>query len=177
MGDSGTDPMDEITAMKTVAEALSGLDAEATTRVLRWAADRFKVVVKQAVSSKAAHGEDSMAGSDDNGKLVTQQFKDLADLYATASPNTEADRALVAGYWFQFCSGQEDFGGLEVNSALRNLGHGVSNVTSAFDKLKAQKPALVMQLKKSGSSKQARKKYKLTTAGKSAVEQLLGQQA
>jgi hypothetical protein len=41
--------------------------------------------------------------------------------------------------------------------------------------LKSQKPALVVQLKKSGSTKQARKKYKLTTAGKKAVEQLIGQ--
>ena len=44
-----------------------------------------------------------------------------------------------------------------------------------METLKAQSPALVMQLRKSGSSQQARKKYKLTAAGKKAVELLVGQ--
>lgn len=105
-----------------------------------------------------------------------RRFSDLAEVYAAASPSTDADRALVAGYWFQFLQGEADFGGQAVNSALKNLGHGVSNITSAFETLKAQKPALVMQLKKAGTTKQARKTCKLTAAGKNAVELLIGQQ-
>lgn len=175
MTDSNTDPLAEITAMKTIAEALSVLDPEATARVLRWAGDRFKGAVGQQVKVQGGRdGETEGTGSAGNGE--TLRFSDLAELWAAASPNTEADRALVAGYWCQFGAGQDDFGGFEVNSALKNLGHGVSNITTAFDRLKAQKPALVMQVKKSGSSKQARKRYKLTAAGKTAVEQLIGQQ-
>jgi hypothetical protein len=50
----------------------------------------------------------------------------------------------------------------------------VKHITSAFDTLKARKPAAVMQLKKSGSTRQARKTYKLTVAGKNAVELMIG---
>lgn len=58
--------------------------------------------------------------------------------------------------------------------ALKHLGHPIRNITSVFDNLKARKPALVMQLKESGTSRQARKSYKLTVAGKQAVEMMVG---
>ena len=73
-------------------------------------------------------------------------------------------------YFLQFQQGQSDFGAYEVNAALKNLGEGVGNITTAFDTLKARKPADVIQLKKSGTSKQARKTYKVTLHGKTAVE-------
>ena len=48
---------------------------------------------------------------------------------------------------------------------LKNLGHGVGNITRAFDTLRASKPALTVQTRKEGSSKQARKKFRVTTEG------------
>lgn len=175
----GTDPMAEIQAMQTVAEAVSDLDDEARGRVLRWAAERFSVVVTGAPMSGRTPGPSGMAGNVANGPSSNgevPQFSDIAELYAAAAPESEVDKALVAGYWFQFNQGQPDFGSQEVNSALKNLGHPIKNITSAFDSLKGRKPAPVMQVKKSGTSRQARKTYKLTVAGKSAVEMMIGQQ-
>jgi DNA-binding PadR family transcriptional regulator len=63
--------------------------------------------------------------------------------------------------------------GFTLNKELKNLGHGVSNITSALDTLMSRKPALVIQTKKSGTSKQARKKYKLTLEGLRAVERMV----
>ncbi len=177
MGEHSTDPLAEITAMQKLAEALSGLDAEAIARVLRWAGDRYGVA---GVGPKGRGGGGGSTGATEENGTVTngsmqRRFSELAELYTAASPATDADRALVTGYWFQFVQGDAEFGSQTVNSALKNLGHGVSNITSAFETLKAQKPALVMQLKKAGTSKQARKTYKLTAAGKNAVELLIGQ--
>jgi len=59
------------------------------------------------------------------------------------------------------------------NASLKDLGHGLSNVTVALDGLKDEKPALILQLKKSGTSKQARKTYKLTVEGAKRVRQML----
>jgi hypothetical protein len=172
MAEGATDPMAEITAMKAVAEALGKLDPEATARVVRWAAERFAVGLGGGTRRLSGGGP----GDVDShlGDTGVERFKSLADLYTAASPSTDMDRALVAGYWFQFSQGQEDFAAQTVNSALKDLGHRVANITVAFNNLKSQKPALVVQLKKSGTTRQARKKYKLTTAGKTAVEQLIG---
>ena len=53
---------------------------------------------------------------------------------------------------------------------LKNLGHGIPNVTKALDSLKGQSPALALQLKKAGTSQQARKTYKITVAGIKQIE-------
>ena len=159
---------------------VAGLDAEATARVLRWAVDRYGVTVTKTVSkgqTGAAGGGGSAADTDNgNGNGAAPHFSSLGELHAAADPQNEANHALVAGYWFQFVQGQADFTAQAVNSALNHLGRRIGNITTAFDRLKAQKPALVIQLKKSGTTKQARKTYKLTPPGKQAVELLIGQQ-
>ena len=171
------DPVAEVKAMGKVAEAVAGLDPEATARVLGWAVEFYRVPVggsagKKVTSVAGAGAEASPANGGSNG---VQQFATLADLYDAASPESDADKTLVAGYWFQFGEGKAEFGAQEVNTALKNLGHPIKHITSAFDTLKVRKPAPVMQLKKSGSSKQARKTFKLTVAGKSTVELMIGQ--
>ena len=176
-----TDPLAEVQAMGKLAEAVGGLDEDAQARVLRWAVDRYGVTVsgsraKSSGSGGAAAGAESVDnGSNGNGGSV-QRFGDLADLYAATSPEMDTDKALVAAYWFQFCEGKPEFGSQEINTALKNLGHPIKSITSAFDNLKARKPAPVMQLRKSGTTKQARKTYKLTVAGKQVVEMMIGQQ-
>src|SRR3954466_6701167 len=107
MSEEGTDPMAEVLAMQKLAEAVAGLDADAVARVLRWAADRYRVQVTTA--PKASAGSvipDSAGNGDTNG---VRQFSDLAEMWSVVSPDSEADKALVAGYWFQFGEGRTEF--------------------------------------------------------------------
>jgi hypothetical protein len=62
---------------------------------------------------------------------------------------------------------------MELNTNLKNLGHGLSNVTDALTSLINRKPSFVLQTAKSGKSRQARKKYKLTRAGLDEVRRMI----
>src|SRR5438132_3241618 len=137
MSQESTDPMAEVRAMQKLAEAVSALDQEAVARVLRWAVARYAVTVEVQASSKGppVHTQAAAEGGDSDGG-TTRSFNDLAELHAAASPDNEANRALVAGYWFQFLQGQADFTAQAVNSALKDLGHRIGNITTAFDTLK-----------------------------------------
>lgn len=104
---------------------------------------------------------------------VAPKYAALAEIYDAARPTSNADKALVAGYWLQVCQGAESFDGFSANRELKHLGQGLANVTNAIDSLKGQKPALALQLKKSGKSQQARKVYKITVAGIKAVEAMI----
>jgi hypothetical protein len=176
--DTKPDPAAEVKAMGKIAEALAGLNKKAVVRVVRWAADAYGVsVATTKLGGVGPHGKSGNAGTGGetaNGGGSTQ-FADLAELYAATSPESEPDKALVAGYWTQFGEGKAEFGSQEINTALKNLGHPIGNITSAFTALKARKPAPVMQVKKAGTTKQARKTYKLTLAGKNAVEAMINQ--
>ncbi|HHI78551.1 MAG TPA: hypothetical protein ENK02_01075 [Planctomycetes bacterium] len=160
----------EIQAMSVIEGALEPLEEDVRRRVLRWAAERFGVVLAPEPSPRGGARSPQQETDTSGG---TEEYEALADLYAAAAPKTEADRALVAGYWFQYVQGESELEGARVNKELKQLGHGVANITRAFDGLKAKTPALVMQTRKSGSTKQARKKYKLTNAGKQEVERML----
>jgi hypothetical protein len=165
----------ELKAMQELAAAMKYLDGapdEQTNRVVRWFVDRY------APSTATLKPAMSPIGVGDAGSVGAEvpRFESLGDLFAAADPQTEPDRALVAGYWYQFVEAQPDFGGFTLNKALRDLGYPVGNITNALSALGNRSPKLAIQLKKAGTSKQARKTYKLTAAGKIAVEGMIRHQ-
>jgi hypothetical protein len=158
-------PDRELEAMQSLSAALSELDPDARRRVLSWASDRFDVALRASSVRRAA--------PDDEMEEGRENFKDVGDLVHAAQPTTGPEHALVVAYWFQEIEGRDGWGGGDLNDALRNMGAGLANVTKTLDLLKARKPALVMQIGKSGRSRQARKTYKLTTAGVREVRAML----
>jgi hypothetical protein len=151
----------ELKAMQQVVDALHDLNEETQGRVLEWAARRFNLQVTDRVRSQ------DVSGGRDN-----TEFEDFADLLDATNPRTEDERALVGGYWF-LLRGNQSFAGGQVNDALKDTGQGVGNITRSLDRLQGRTPALVRQVSKSGRSKQARKTYKLTTAGIGAVQRMI----
>lgn len=171
-----TSAADEARAVAVVAEALDGLDATAAARVIRWASARFACDHEMIISDNDTKQEADDPAPDAPANAPRQQYETLAELHAALAPSRDAERALVTAYWVQCIQGEPQFGAYKINAALRDLGHRISNITTAFNTLIAQKPQLVVQLKKSGGSKQARKTYKLTAAGKAKVEEMYPEQ-
>src|SRR5262249_30266033 len=93
---------DEFTALKTVIEALEGLEDEAAReRILDYA---FKKLGK-AVPARTPLTARAEAIVEEVHKNQPELFEVFADLYDGARPRTDADKALVAGYWVQVCGG------------------------------------------------------------------------
>jgi hypothetical protein len=157
----------ELDAMAAVSTALEGLDAPVRARVLAWAAAKWDIPIGSPKSITRATVDDSEHGGD------ASEFADVADLVHAAQPSNGPQRALVVAYWFQEVQGREGWLGSDINSTLKNMGTGLPNVTDTLNSLKAKKPALVMQTAKSGRSQQARKTYKLTSAGVNEVRRML----
>lgn len=157
----------EITAMAQAEAALKDLDEEERFRVLQWLAARFRMDLRSTAKNNARSAET------EEQPVSNGDYTDLAEFYDDAAPGTDAHRALVAAYWFQIRQGSADVEAQTINKELKHLGHGVGNITRAFDSLKSHKPALIVQTRKDGKSKQARKRYKVTGEGKKAVERLI----
>lgn len=164
------DPSAEIQAMSMIADALKSLPPDSITRVLRWANDHYfqgsSGRTREAISIKPSE----LAAPMDR---QTAEYTELPDFYAACSPGTDAEKALVIGYWFQFHEGTLDFDTQRINTELKHLGYQIGNITRAFDNLESTQPRLVVQVRKMGNTKQARKRLKLTVEGKKAVEQML----
>ena len=170
-------PDAEIHAMSSVASALTDLTPEERQRVLRWACDRFEVAA-DGRSNRAGQRRDAEREADDltEEEIAAEApvFEHLAELFAAAQPNTDADKALVAGYFLQVIRGQDKWTAADAQKELRNMGHALSNITKSLTDNMKKRPQRVIQLQKSGSSQQARKTYKVTHEGLVFVQGMIG---
>ena len=163
----------ELKAFQDIHRALNPLEAEVRGRVLK--AIVALLGIDEAFPSPHRDKESHETETEYNDQEAEDNisFLTFADLFDRADPTTLPAKALIAGYWLQVCKGGEKFTAHMANKELTNLGHRISNITSALDSLKSSKPALVLQLGKSGSSRQARKTYKLSTSGEREVRRLI----
>ena len=163
--------MDEIETLRAMSDMFDGLSHDAVVRVLRWALDKYKVSMA-ATPTAPVH----LASAD-----TTQRDKpvasDLPEYYNDAQPRTSSEKALVVAAYLQTIQGSSDFDSGSVNRELKNLGHQSSNITRDFDDLIGRKPKMVVQTRKSGSSKQARKLYRVTHEGLVEVARMRGERS
>lgn len=97
----------------------------------------------------------------------------MAELFAVAAPNSGPEKALVVAYFMQEVQGQEHLEAQTLNSELKHLGYKLPNVTATLSLLMSQQPAAVVQIRKTGKSRQARKLYRLTSEGVRRVRSML----
>ena len=164
----GTNPMEVIEAVKKIGEALKPLDEAAASQALKWATELY---APRNVSGRVQAAV-TMASANPSENLL-DSYGTLPDFYAACGPGTDAEKALVVGYWHQFREGAVDFDTQRVNTELKHMGYQIGNITRAFDNLESTQPRLVVQVRKLGNTKQARKRLKLTVEGKKVVEQML----
>jgi len=158
----------EIKAIGEIAKALSELEDEQRRNVLLYVNARYSAQFPPRL--RLAGAVEPPYAAHEPG-----QYADIGDFFDSANPQTEADRVLVTAYWVQVVEGAEDFESFPVNKHLKHLGHPVSNITRALDTMIGQKPRLILQTSKSGSAKQARKRYKVTREGIKRVQGMLAQ--
>lgn len=170
----------EIDAMSSVATALGAVDEDAQGRVLRWAAERFGVTLAKQDGRRGAGsggGDEDYEGARDlaEEEIVEEAptYELFAEMFAAASPKSNEDKALVAAYWVQVHEGHGTWASRLLNAELKNLGHAIPNITDALTSNMNKKPQRVIQLKKSGNSRQANKTYKVTHEGLVYVQGML----
>lgn len=153
--------MDDLIELQVMAEVFKSLeklpDNEAKARVLQWIEGKLQLPSVAPLKPKA----DNKADTKSEEPLV---FDSFPDMYHAFNPKSEKEKALVGAYWLRL-GGATQFASMEVNKLLKDLGHGVANITDALSSAMSEKPALIMQVKKSGSSRQSRKQYKITDSG------------
>lgn len=173
-----SDAINEFEAIKAVHGALAPLDAEARTRVLTYIASLLEIdarVAKGPAAPSEEEFDERTEGEDDDEDVGgASTFSEFADLYAATDPKANGEKALVAAYWLQVCQGAENFTGFLANKELTDLGYRVGNITDAINNMRNRSPSLIVQIKKSGTSRQARKLYKITREGMKRVEEMVG---
>ena len=166
----------DVKALEGVLMALDGLEAEEQSRVLRWAAERLSLPPAANNAGGDKHHAGAAAGEKRHSTAAAvdlSSYETLAELLGESTAQTEPDRVLVAAAFLTRSKNQAELTSREINVALTDLGHGVKNITRSTTSLKDRKPQLMVQTSKGGSTQQAQKKFKVTSAGFARVKALL----
>src|SRR5687767_2026477 len=117
---------DEVGAIGMVKDALEPLTPDERLRVMRWAGERYGTQLAPAA-------RDTKRPTHPQLDPAVTEVDDPGEFYAQASPETDADRALVIAYWVQEVEKKGEFDSQTVNAKLKNLGHGIGNITRAIE--------------------------------------------
>jgi hypothetical protein len=102
-----------------------------------------------------------------------EEAGDLGSLLTRWSPTTMSDKALLGAYYLTRARGEDTVTSQAINSELKRNGLAISNITRAIEANMRPDRPLMVQEKKMGSTKQARKQYRITPAGVETVERKL----
>lgn len=170
----------EAKALQEVVTSLKPLQADSVARVVRFVVDAYKITLAESAEARRSANREKTERkgideekADPASRVAPSEYKTFSDLYDAADPQTDQQKLLIAGYWLQTTTGGDGFMGTPANQLLRDLGHAVDRVPRTCNALASAKPVLVRQVQKQGSSRQARKIYKVTEAGKKAVDAML----
>lgn len=98
----------------------------------------------------------------------------IGQLVEQWSPETMAERALLGAYSLARGRADRTVTSQAINAELKRNGIPVPNITRAIESNLRAKPPLMVQKKKMGTTRQARKQYAITAEGVAFVESHLG---
>jgi hypothetical protein len=156
----------DLKALETILKTLEPLSEDERERVLRWASE--KLGIQQAPLGRVGSGAlKKPVAIEAAFEKHPGGFQNVGEFLAAASPASDADRVLCVAVYLQDFSASPDatLSGKQINDELKNLGHGVKNITDSINTLKSRKPQHMIQTKKAGKAKQAWKEYRVTRAG------------
>lgn len=156
----------DLKALETILKTLEPLSEDERARVLRWAGE--KLGIQQAILGRTTGGGVQKTTAVDAAfEKHPGGFQNVGEFLAAASPDSDVDRVLCVAVYLQDFNESPDatLSGKQINDELKNLGHGVKNITDSINTLKARKPQHMIQIRKAGKTKQAWKEYRVTRAG------------
>jgi hypothetical protein len=160
-----SDPEAEVRAISEIGRLLSNLPPEARRRVLLWAVEFAEVDLTGARTS---------AGVVRGPNRQEQDLPaDLAQLIEWAAPTKELEHALLACYFHTIVKREASVDGATINAELGRMGRRSSNITKALTHLIDKSPSLVILVGRTGRGKNARKQYRVTSAGVAQVRAMI----
>lgn len=163
--DSTALQLTDLKALEIILKTLEPLSADERERVLRWTGE--KLGIQPAALGRPGGALKKTTAIDAAFEKHPGGFQNVGEFLAAASPDSDADRVLCVAVYLQDFNESPDvtLSGKQINDELKNLGHGVKNITDSINTLKSRKPQHMIQTKKAGKARQAWKEYRVTRAG------------
>lgn len=188
----------ELSAMNQVLEVFKYLGHEERIRVIDWVKARFHLGEGTA-AAEAAPREEMPAPPEETEPVpstaptepevttvkpaapkikpekekVFAEFETIEDLFLRSSAKKVSHRILLVAAYLQEKQDLDEISSLEINTQLKKLGYGVTNITTLINGLIKKIPPPMIVTKKDGATKQSRRKFKVTERGFEDVKKFI----
>ncbi len=164
----------ELSAMQSISEVFTPLSDEARQRIISWTISFFGINFLGEKMGRGISDETIMGASlEEEPKSMPQDFQYFAELFNRADPKTQEEKVLCAAYWVQEIEGKEQWKSSDLQKLLKDQGEVIEEISRVLNRAIKKRPSPILQLRKNGNSKQARKDYKMTQHGIDNVVQML----
>lgn len=186
----------EISAMNEALDALKNLDNGQRKRVVDWITARYRLnelskfqapmeekmsdaveiiqpVEVPAITKKGRKPRAKKAGSTPDEKDITN-YETVLDLFSESNVKKVSQKILLMSAYLQEKLKFEEISSFDINSRLKRIKHGVTNISSAINGLVKKKPQLLAVVEKPGEEDSpSRRKFKVTEEGLKMVKTFL----
>lgn len=98
-------------------------------------------------------------------KKIFADFDSIENLFLRVNTKKVSHRILLVAAYLQEKGNLDEVSSLDINSHLKKLGYGVSNITTLINGLLKKTPPQIVVTKKEGGTKQSRRKFRVTEKG------------
>lgn len=168
----------EIGAMNEVLVSFKQLDNGQRKRIVDWLTARFKlnepydstqIALSEPVELKRTRRKPgpkkktdvSASPEEKNIKL----YDTVLELFSEADVKRVSSKILLMAAYLQEKLNIKEISSFDINSRLKRIRHGVTNISSAINGLLDHSPKLIDVIEQPGMEKAARRKFKVTEEG------------
>jgi hypothetical protein len=179
----------EISAMNETLDALKTLNNGQRKRVIDWITARYRL---NEVGTFSIQEEEEQAESEEIVQPVEKQvgkkrgrkpgpkkaqaavadksdinsYETVLDLFSNANVKKVSSKILLMSAYLQEKLKFTEISSFDINSRLKRIKHGVSNISTAINGLLKKNPQLLVEVEKPGEEgKSTRKKFRVTEEG------------
>lgn len=179
----------EISAMNETLDALKNLNNGQRKRVIDWITARYRLnevsafetpeeeaqteiteieepdekAVRRRRGRKPGPRKARAAGID---KTDITNYETVLDLFSEANVKKVSSKILLMSAYLQEKLKFAEISSFDINSRLKRIKHGVSNISTAINGLMKKSPQLLVEVEKPGEEgKSSRKKFRVTEEG------------
>lgn len=186
----------EFEAISAMYDILSPLTNSAKRRALAWLDDCFFGSEEQVfIINDAAENElgeefdlgedtedaefydaDSDCATEEDMEEEPEGFESFDQFFDAIAPKTVRQKVATAAWWLEEEQDEESWKTFDISKMLKGIDQPVRYLSTTITQEKRKADPMVEQLSKSGTSMQAHGTYRLTSFGRSFVEERLGGQ-
>jgi hypothetical protein len=185
----------EISAMNEALDALKNLDNEQRKRVVDWITARYRLneVSKFQPLSEETETEEAeiiepveiptgarrgrkpgVKKTGVPGEKNITDYETVLDLFSESNVKKVSSKILLMSAYLQEKLKFEEISSFDINSRLKRIKHGVTNISSAINGLVKKRPQLLTVVEKPGEEdKPSRRKFRVTEEGLKLVKTFL----